>query len=96
MPKGKKREKEAKPEVSPIEKYVVNLISEKLLIDIEEVTMGAKLQEDLGADSVDLVEVMMDCEENFSIEITDEDFKDTLDVQDLIELMEAKVKAVAA
>ena len=55
------------------EEKVRNLIAENLTQDPEEVKPDAKFTEDLGADSLDTVELMMAMEENFDIEIPDED-----------------------
>jgi acyl carrier protein len=51
---------------------VKKIISEKLSVDIEEVVPEASFVDDLGADSLDLVELIMSMEEEFDIEISDE------------------------
>lgn len=56
-----------------IEERVKNIIVEQLGVDVAQVTEGAKFVEDLGADSLDTVELVMALEEEFSIEIPDED-----------------------
>ena len=48
-------------------------LSEKLGIDESEITEDASFEEDLGADSLDLVEVVMDLEDQFGLKIPDED-----------------------
>ena len=51
-------------------------LSEKLGIDESEITEEASFEEDLGADSLDLVEVVMDLEDQFGLKIPDEDARE--------------------
>jgi len=67
------------------EDKVKKIIAEKLSVDMEEIVPEASFVDDLGADSLDLVELIMSMEEEFDIDISDEDaeklvtFKDALD-----------------
>ncbi|HEX4021486.1 MAG TPA: acyl carrier protein [Acidobacteriaceae bacterium] len=63
---------------------VKQIIVEQLQVDEAEVTPGASFQEDLGADSLDVVELVMQFEEAFDIEIPDEDAEKIKTVQDAI------------
>ena len=63
---------------------VKEIIGKQLGVDIEKVTMEASFVEDLGADSLDTVELVMAFEEAFNIEIPDEDAEKILKVQDAI------------
>ena len=56
-----------------IENQIRNLVSEQLGVDRAEMTSSAKILDDLGADSLDVVELVMALEEAFDIEISDED-----------------------
>ncbi len=56
-----------------VEERVKNIIVEQLGVDTAQVTEHAKFVDDLGADSLDTVELVMALEEEFSIEIPDED-----------------------
>ncbi len=68
-----------------IEDKVKKTISEKLSVDLDEVVAKASLIDDLGADSLDLVELVMSMEEEFDIEIPDEDAEQLVTVQDAID-----------
>lgn len=59
-------------------------ISEKLDVDISEVTETASLSYDLGADSLDIVELIMDLEKEYGIEIPDETWTDVYTIGDII------------
>ncbi|MGC9293290.1 MAG: acyl carrier protein [Acidobacteriaceae bacterium] len=67
-----------------IDEKVKQIIVEQLQVDEAEVTPGASFQEDLGADSLDVVELVMQFEEAFDIEIPDEDAEKIKTVQDAI------------
>ena len=56
-----------------VQEKVKSIIVEQLGVDEGEVTMEAKFVEDLGADSLDTVELVMALEEEFNLEISDED-----------------------
>jgi acyl carrier protein len=55
-----------------VEEKLVDIIVEQLSVDKDKVVMGASFVDDLGADSLDLVELIMAMEEAFDIEIADE------------------------
>ena len=67
-----------------IEEKVKNIIVEQLGVDEAEVTPEAKFIDDLGADSLDTVELVMALEEEFGIEIPDEDAEKITAVKDAI------------
>lgn len=80
--------KKAKPNPDTPAGYVPAMLCELLGVDEAEVTPGADLANDLGADSLDLVEMVMDCEERFGIEIQDEQADKVKTVQQLIDLVD--------
>lgn len=67
---------------------VKSIIADQLGVDIEEVTLDASFTDDLGADSLDIVELVMAFEEDFDIEIPDEDAEKIGTVRDAIEYIE--------
>lgn len=67
---------------------VKSIIVEQLGVDADEVTKEASFTDDLGADSLDIVELVMAFEEEFGIEIPDEDAEKISRVQEAIEYIE--------
>jgi len=65
-----------------IEDKVKKIIAEKLSVDMDEVVPEASFVDDLGADSLDLVELIMSMEEEFDVEISDEDAEKITKVKD--------------
>ena len=72
---------------------VKNIIVEQLGVDEEEVTADASFVDDLGADSLDTVELVMAFEEEFGLEIPDEDAEKITRVKEAIEYIETHAKA---
>ena len=77
----------------PVSDRVRGIIAEQLGVKLEEVTDGASFIEDLGADSLDTVELVMALEEEFGIEIPDEDAEKMVTVGDAIKYIEQKAAA---
>lgn len=73
-----------------VEDKVRKIIAEKLSVDLEEVVSEASFVEDLGADSLDLVELIMSMEEEFDTEIPDEAAEKILSVQDAIDYVKSQ------
>lgn len=71
---------------------VKQIIVEQLGVDEGEVTASASFQDDLGADSLDIVELVMAFEEAFEIEIPDEDAEKIKTVKDAIDYVTAHAK----
>lgn len=74
------------------EEKVKQIIVEQLGVDEAEVTASASFQDDLGADSLDIVELVMAFEEAFDIEIPDEDAEKIKTVQDATDYINAHAK----
>lgn len=77
--------------MSDIEKRVKEIIVDKLTVDESEVTPQAEFSKDLGADSLDTVELIMEFEKEFGITIPDEDAEKISTVGDAIAYIEAHV-----
>ena len=77
---------------SPDER-VKQIIVEQLGVEEGEVTASASFQDDLGADSLDIVELVMAFEEAFEIEIPDEDAEKIKTVKDAVDYISAHSKA---
>lgn len=71
-----------------VEDKVKKIIAEKLSVDMEEVVPEASFVDDLGADSLDLVELIMSMEEEFEVDISDEDAEKIVTVQDAIDYID--------
>jgi len=73
-----------------VQEKVKSIVAEQLGVKAEEVTLEASFVDDLGADSLDTVELVMALEEEFSIEIPDEDAEKITTVGDAIKFIEEK------
>lgn len=73
-----------------VEDQVKKIIVEKFQIAEDKVTTGAKLDADLGADSLDLVDLMMVLEDKFSMDISDEEASEINTVGDIVEYISKK------
>ncbi|MBI5657152.1 MAG: acyl carrier protein [Geobacter sp.] len=71
--------------MSTIEKRVKEIVAEQLGVDESQVTNEASFMDDLGADSLDTVELVMALEEEFDIEISDENAEKIQTVQDAVD-----------
>ncbi|GAB4484357.1 MAG: acyl carrier protein [Thermodesulfovibrionales bacterium] len=73
-----------------IDEKVKEIIAKQLGVNAAEITPESSFVEDLGADSLDTVELVMAFEENFNIEIPDEDAEKITKVKDAIEYIKKK------
>ena len=79
--------------MASIEERVSKIIVEQLGVNAEQVTPAASFVNDLGADSLDTVELVMALEEEFGLEIPDEEAQKIATVQIAIDYIKAKVPA---
>jgi acyl carrier protein len=76
-----------------VEERVKSIIVEQLGVDADEVTSDASFVEDLGADSLDQVELIMAFEEEFGVEISDDEAEKIRRVKDAVDYIEKRAKA---
>jgi acyl carrier protein len=78
--------------MASVEEKVKSIIVDQLGVNETEVTGSASFIDDLGADSLDIIELVMAFEEAFGVEIPDEDAEKIKTVQDAIQYVEAQNK----
>lgn len=76
-----------------VEERVRNIICDQLAVEPEKVTLAASFIDDLGADSLDIVELVMTMEEEFDLDIPDEDAEKMKTVGDVIKYIAGKSTA---
>lgn len=80
----------ASPEM---QERLTKIVAEQLGVEESKIVPSARFTEDLNADSLDLVEMIMSLEEEFGVEIPDEDAEKILTVQDALDYIDAHVQA---
>ena len=78
--------------MSEVEKKVIDLVVDKLNVEASEVTREASFSNDLGADSLDTVELMMNFEKEFNMSIPDDQAQEIKTVGGAIHYIEKKLK----
>ncbi len=73
-----------------LEEKVIKLVMEQLDVTKEECSLEASFIDDLGADSLDLVELIMEMEEAFGVEIADEELEKIRTIKDVIDFLTKK------
>jgi acyl carrier protein len=79
-------------EVTQVESRVKEIITEQLGVNPEDLKTGASFIEDLGADSLDIVELVMAMEQEFETEIPDEDAEKILTVGDAVNYIHERMQ----
>ena len=67
---------------------VKEIITKYIKIDQERITLESRLNEDLDADSIDIADVVMDIEEKYGFEFSDEDAENIVAIKDLVKVIE--------
>ncbi|MBN1613300.1 MAG: acyl carrier protein [Deltaproteobacteria bacterium] len=73
-----------------LEERIIDIIVEQLEVTREECVPEAAFIDDLGADSLDLVELIMEMEENFGMQIADDELEKIRTIQDVIDFLRSK------
>ena len=73
------------------EKEIIEVLAERLSINENKITPQAEIVSDLGADSLDRVEIVMALEDEFNIEIPDEDAEKFKTVKNVVDYVELKI-----
>lgn len=70
---------------------IKGIVSQQLGVDADEITMDSTFVEDLGADSLDVVELVMAMEDEFDLEIDEEEADGISTISDVVEYIKAKI-----
>ncbi|MCP5326220.1 MAG: acyl carrier protein [Oceanospirillaceae bacterium] len=79
--------------MSDIQQRLFNVVSEQLGVEVDKITPASRFIEDLGADSLDTVELIMAIEEQLDIEIQDSEAEKFFTVQDVLDYIANHVAA---
>jgi len=74
-----------------VEERIKQIIAEQLGVDVSEVTLEKSLTQDLGADSLDLVDLVMAFEDEFGVKISDQDLSKIKTVADVLNALKEKL-----
>ena len=88
---GKREEKIPEEKKQELFNRIKPIIASQLGVDTEKVTPSAKISDDLGADSLDSIELVMALEEEFNIEILDEDAEKIKTIDDIIVYLAGRI-----
>lgn len=78
-----------------VQQRVADIIKEQLGVKDEQIVPDASFVDDLGADSLDIVELVMALEEEFELEIPDEEAEKITNIKQAVDYIEANLKAAA-
>lgn len=71
---------------------VKKIIENQLEINSEDIRLESSLKDDLGIDSLEIFEIVMEMEDEFNVEIPNEDLEDMETIQDVVDYLESKVE----
>lgn len=94
-PYGKRIDMTGRKKETTTASRIKEIIAESLCCDDAQVKDATNIQSDLGADSLDIVELCMNFEEEFGIELDGDDMHESLVVKDLVELVQSAIAMVS-
>lgn len=68
------------------------ILADQLNVKADKINLESKIVEDLGADSLDVVEMLMSVEDKFNVSVSDEEAVNLKTVKDIVDLLEGKIK----
>jgi len=74
-----------------MEEKIIQIVAKQLRIDPSEIDLNTDIVEDIGADSLDLVEILMAIEEEYDISVPDEEVVNFKTIRDLVEYVESNI-----
>ena len=77
--------------VKDVELKMISVVAEKLSVEESSVSAASRFQEDLGADSLDMVELLIQIEEEFGVSISDEESQDLKTIGDAAKLISERM-----
>ncbi len=77
--------------MSSIQSRVIEIVADQLSLREKDIQLKSRFVEDLGADSLDVVELIMEMEEEFDTEIPDADIEDLKTLQDVVDYISSHV-----
>lgn len=71
---------------------VKSVLVERIGVEPESIQMGSKMNDDLGLDSLDRVELTIELEREFDVTITDDEFESLVTIKDIVKYLKSKIK----
>lgn len=71
---------------------IKEILADHLEIDSDDITLESKLEDDLGADSLDAIDIVMTIEDQYSVEVPDEAIEEMNTVEDIVSFIEANIE----
>ena len=80
-------------DIEEIEKRVIEVLSDKASMDVQQITLQSRLVDDLGLDSLDAVEMVFEIEESYGIDIPDDQIQEFKTAQDIVTYLSLRLSS---